>query len=299
MTVYGQGLPPQPDLAAIRELETLKDAYVPSQAAFHKFRFTYLFLNVVDNEAQRVKPPNVDELQWREAIQRAGGARNPDRLWPVMAVGFKDLIARQQVQVRLLSCPWFKDLIARQQVQEAAIKEHNERLERVVQQARQLARKQDTVVKDRTESIRKKHVSLGHDMLRVMRAVDALEGRFAAAMGYWSAASKASATELQQKIGQLEDAIAPSAPGGLQRRVDAVASAAHLRAGAPTSSSVAALDGRIAKESLEELFTLLQQHAEALARLQEVLRRNNRNLAIMAEEKARSERETPTAMAAS
>lgn len=33
-------------------------------------RFQYLFLNVVENPAARVKPPNVDELQWREAMQR-------------------------------------------------------------------------------------------------------------------------------------------------------------------------------------------------------------------------------------
>ena len=49
--------------------------------------------------ACRVKPLDVDELQWREALQRAGGPENPDRLWPVPAKGFKDLIARKTAQV--------------------------------------------------------------------------------------------------------------------------------------------------------------------------------------------------------
>lgn len=48
----------------------------------------------MENPAARVKPPNVDELQWREAMQRAGGPDNPDRLWPVLAQGFTDLLAR-------------------------------------------------------------------------------------------------------------------------------------------------------------------------------------------------------------
>ena len=38
----------------------------------------------------------VDELQWREALQRAGGADNPDHLWPVLAQGFKDLLGRYE-----------------------------------------------------------------------------------------------------------------------------------------------------------------------------------------------------------
>jgi len=56
-------------------------------------------VNVVDNPAARVKPGGVDELRWRAALQRAGGPDNPNRLWPVQATGFKDLIARKHAQV--------------------------------------------------------------------------------------------------------------------------------------------------------------------------------------------------------
>lgn len=91
---FGAGGPPQaPDLSAIRELESIKDSYIPTPAN-PRYRFQYLFLNVVENPAARVKPPGVDELQWREAMQRAGGPDNPDRLWPVLAQGFSDLLAR-------------------------------------------------------------------------------------------------------------------------------------------------------------------------------------------------------------
>ena len=43
----------------------------------------------------------VDELQWREAMQRAGGEGNARNLWPVLALGTKDLLARKHAQVRL------------------------------------------------------------------------------------------------------------------------------------------------------------------------------------------------------
>ena len=46
----------QMDLAAIRELEALRDTFVP-RPGNQRFRFHYLFLNVVDDPAHRVKPP--------------------------------------------------------------------------------------------------------------------------------------------------------------------------------------------------------------------------------------------------
>ena len=45
----------------------------------------------------------VDELQWQEAMQRAGGEGNARNLWPVLALGTKDLLARKHAQVRLRS----------------------------------------------------------------------------------------------------------------------------------------------------------------------------------------------------
>ena len=90
------GVAQQPDFSALKELESINNTCEPSNP---QCKFTYLFLNMVDNPAARVKPPNVDELQWRAALQRAGGLNNPDRLWPVQAKGFKDLLARKNAQV--------------------------------------------------------------------------------------------------------------------------------------------------------------------------------------------------------
>ena len=42
----------------------------------------------------------IDELQWREALQRAGGEGNAKHLWPVLALGTRDLLARKQAQVQ-------------------------------------------------------------------------------------------------------------------------------------------------------------------------------------------------------
>lgn len=90
----------QPDFSAQREIEAIAACYDPNNP---KFRFNYLFLNVVDNPAARVKPQDADELEWRGALHRAGGLNNPDRLWPVQAKGFKDLLARKDAQVGISS----------------------------------------------------------------------------------------------------------------------------------------------------------------------------------------------------
>jgi nuclear pore complex protein Nup54 len=44
------------------------------------YRFQHIFLNVLDNPAQKVKPPFVaDELSWKQAMRDAGGPDNADR----------------------------------------------------------------------------------------------------------------------------------------------------------------------------------------------------------------------------
>ena len=53
-------------------------------------------------QGQRVRPPQVDALQWRQALHAAGGEHNAQHLWPVLAVGFRDLVARKQAQVSCL-----------------------------------------------------------------------------------------------------------------------------------------------------------------------------------------------------
>lgn len=110
-TLRCAGLPPQPDLAAIKELEAIREAYTAAPGN-PRYRFHHLFLNVVDNPAACQKPPGVDELRWREAMQRAGGPANPNHLWPVLAHGTKDLIARKDAQVPPLRLPFCHGKVA-------------------------------------------------------------------------------------------------------------------------------------------------------------------------------------------
>jgi hypothetical protein len=60
-----------------RELEAIVAAYNPTSPGF---KFQALFLNVVDNPAQRVKPPGLlDEVKWKQAMRDAGGPSNMDK----------------------------------------------------------------------------------------------------------------------------------------------------------------------------------------------------------------------------
>jgi len=60
-----------------RELEAVVAGYNPSSTGF---KFQSLFLNVVDNPQQRVKPPGLlDEVKWKQALRDAGGPNNMDK----------------------------------------------------------------------------------------------------------------------------------------------------------------------------------------------------------------------------
>ncbi len=62
--------------AAIKEMGEVRAAYTPSSPTF---KFQHLFLNVVEDPAQRVKPANVDEIRWRQVLAQAGGPNNADK----------------------------------------------------------------------------------------------------------------------------------------------------------------------------------------------------------------------------
>ncbi|KAL4423917.1 hypothetical protein ABPG75_001218 [Micractinium tetrahymenae] len=260
---FAGAAPQAPDLSAIRELESIKDSYVPGPAN-QRYRFQHLLLNVVDNPAARVKPAGVDELQWRAALQRAGGPDNPDHLWPVLAQGFKDLLARKAAQ-------------------DATIKEDSKRLEELSQMVAQLASKQETVLRDQLEAVRRRHVQLCQQLLHVLRYIDALEGRFAQVVGYRGATPKELMQRLSAQLSEIEAGLAPTAAngGGLQGKVKALAATAQLRAGAPGGGGVVELEGQVDPAQLEQLFGILSQYTEALGKLGEVLRRDERAMGIL------------------
>lgn len=74
-------------------------------------------LLLIDTSLVPMLCAGVDDLAWREAVQRAGGPDNPDRLWPVLAAGLSDLRSREAAQVSCVSvfngrsyCPAAVDL---------------------------------------------------------------------------------------------------------------------------------------------------------------------------------------------
>ena len=83
----------------------------------------------------------VDELAWREAMVRAGGPDNGDRLWPVLATGLSDLLQREGAQ-------------------QDALQEHQQRLGLLTRAARDLARKQQTMLRDRLEGVKRREVRM-------------------------------------------------------------------------------------------------------------------------------------------
>ena len=68
----GTGMPAQPDLDAIRELEALRKAFQAAPGN-HQFRFQHLFLNVVDHPAARIRPQGAP-LSSLQILSVAGSA---------------------------------------------------------------------------------------------------------------------------------------------------------------------------------------------------------------------------------
>lgn len=256
------------DAAAVRELEALRDAFTGGPGN-RRYRFACLLLNVVDDPAARQKPEGVDELVWREALQKAGGPNNPDRLWPVLASGMSSLRAREEAQA-------------------SAVEEHRARLAAAATAVRDLAQRREDLLTGRLETARRREAQLGQQLLRVSRHIDALEGRFAAAMGHRPPAARSNAADIGKRLTNLEKALHPSAAAGLPRRIEKAAVATEDQLDRVASGRAQDDDGGGATEidpkSLQQLLSLLKQQQKSLSALEDVLQIDNRDLAIMLDE---------------
>eukprot|EP00192_Tetraselmis_astigmatica_P011755 CAMPEP_0117680650 /NCGR_PEP_ID=MMETSP0804-20121206/18484_1 /TAXON_ID=1074897 /ORGANISM="Tetraselmis astigmatica, Strain CCMP880" /LENGTH=410 /DNA_ID=CAMNT_0005490199 /DNA_START=81 /DNA_END=1313 /DNA_ORIENTATION=+ len=242
--------------AAMRELQAIDEAY---RAGAPHSAFTHFLLNVVDNPAQRVKPPHVDGHKWREAMKQAAVETHSGRLWPVQATGFGDLLDRRAAQ-------------------DAAIKENDERLAALRSAVRQISRKHELDIQERKQGIVRRHQELCHRLLRVTRWIDGAEGRLASSMG---ASQGCDISEYHRWIAAIEAAVAPSSAGGLQRQVEALAAAVRLRVGGAAqhaSSTKVGMD----EDSLRQMHVLLEKHMAAVRKLQEILVRDQRDMDILA-----------------
>ncbi|GBF92146.1 nuclear pore complex [Raphidocelis subcapitata] len=245
-----------------RELQEIANCYTPGHSSY---KFSHLFLSVVRPE-QRVRPAGVDELSWKQAIKEAGGENNPDGLWPVQANGFGDLLKRAQAQG-------------------AAIEENRQRLSELRDLAHKLSRRQESEIRGRIQALQARHVELSQRLLGVARCVDGLEGRLAMYMGARGDVSRGREGAIAATLDAAEGELSLAAAGSLQRRADVVAAAVRLRASGgaapgaagPGAGGAQALDDA----SMSALYVVLQDHADALARLQEVLRRDVLDVEVM------------------
>ncbi len=114
-----------------------------------------------------------------------------------------------------------------------------------------------------------------------MTQVDALEGRYAHALGYRSSTARETLESLSKHLASLESTIAPGSTGGLQGKVDALLAAARQRAGAGGGRGMGELEAAVDPASLQSAFAILSEYAEALSKMHAVLRRNQREVAVL------------------
>eukprot|EP00884_Botryococcus_braunii_P011308 jgi/Botrbrau1/20178/Bobra.0173s0076.1 len=258
------GLPPQPaaDLTAVRELEALRDAFY-AYPGNRLCIFNHFFLNVVENPAARVKPDGVNELKWREALQRAGGPDNAEQLYPVQANGFKDLLLRKNAQ-------------------DEAIREHQERVQNAVQLVRQLERKQETVIKDRTEKVERTQRELRSMLLKCIRYIDVLESRFASAIGYYpSDQCKQRVDKISKEISSLESEVSSTGlRETVRRRLEKLQAAIRLRGGASVASG-SIHQVAVSDDDLQKIFEILSETAAAAEKFQAMLDDVGRDVMVL------------------
>lgn len=111
--------------------------------------------------------------------------------------------------------------------------------------------------------------------------MDALEGRYAHALGYRSSTARDTLEALSKHLVSLESTIAPGSTGGLQGKVDALLAAARQRAGAGVGRGIGELEAAVDPASLQSAFAILSEYADALSKMHAVLRRNQREVAVL------------------
>lgn len=93
---------------------------------------------------------------------------------------------------------------------------------------------------------------------------------------------------LEQQLAGAEGAIGPGAAGALRDKVDALVAAARLRLGSANGRGAADVEGSLDAGSLASAYGILAEYAEALGKMQGVLQRASRDVAVLEELKGRA-----------
>ncbi|KAF9673664.1 hypothetical protein SADUNF_Sadunf10G0047600 [Salix dunnii] len=260
---------PLPFSLADRDIQAIVDAY-KEEPGNPKYAFKvdmvavlalcwqYLLLSVTDPQ-HRVKPAGVSEIMWAETMSKLEGMDSADRerLWPQLVQGFKDLSNRLKLQDEVI-------------VSDA------ERLRMTQSNVKMLQRHFQAETLPWIERMRQKEHSLQRRLLRVMRIMEALEGkgcRLPLTKGEAELAEKLVAITRQLKGSGVE----------LSRRVQNLLTVSRVQANGIGAGGSLYLPGstKIHEESLADMQEVLQQQTEAIARLGNVLKRDIRDMEIM------------------
>ncbi|KAI4336594.1 hypothetical protein L6164_015104 [Bauhinia variegata] len=242
---------------ADRDIQAIVDAY-KEDPGNPKYAFKHLLFSVTEPQF-RVKPVGVSDIMWAEAMSKLEGMESADRerLWPQLVQGFKDLSQRLKIQ-------------------DEVILSDAERLRITQSNVKMLQRHFQADTLPRIQRMKQKEQGLQRRLLRVMRIVDALEGK-----GCRIPLTKGEA-ELAEKLATITRQLKGSG-AELSRRVQNLLTVSRVQANGIGFGGSVYLPGstKIHEQSLADLQEVLQQQTEAIARLGSVLKRDIRDMEIM------------------
>ncbi|KAG8639995.1 nuclear pore complex protein NUP54 [Manihot esculenta] len=248
---------PLPFSLADRDIQAIVDAY-KEEPGNPKYAFKYLLFSVTDPQ-HRVKPAGVSDIMWAEAMAKLEGMESSDRerLWPQLVQGFKDLSHRLKLQDEVI-------------VSDA------ERLRMTQSNVKMLQRHFQAETLPWIQRMRQKEQSLQRRLLRIMRIMEALEGK-----GHRMPLMKGEA-ELAEKLAAITRQLKGSG-AELSRRVQNLLTISRVQANAIGAGGSIYLPGstKIHDQSLADMQEVLQQQTEAIARLGNVLKRDMRDMEII------------------
>ncbi|KAK2969282.1 hypothetical protein RJ640_030823 [Escallonia rubra] len=251
---------PLPFSLADRDIQAIVEAYKEEPGNI-KYAFKHLLFSVTEPQI-RTKPAGISDIMWAEAIGKLEGmeSSNRERLWPQLVMGFKDLSLRLKLQ-------------------DEVILSDAERLRMTQSNVKLLQRHFQAETLPRIERTRQQEQGLQRRLLRVMRIVEALEGK-----GFRLPLMKGE-VELAEKLAAITRQLRGSG-AELSRRVQNLRTISHLGGGSAQLPGSA----KIHEQSLADMQEVLQQQTEAISRLANVLKRDTRDMEIiMAEDTQKSD----------
>ncbi|MBA0586167.1 hypothetical protein Gorai_016917 [Gossypium raimondii] len=247
---------PLPFSLADRDIQAIVDAY-KEEAGNPKYAFKHLLFSVIEPQF-RGKAAGVSDIMWAEAMAKLEGMESSDRerLWPQLVQGFKDLSQRLKLQDEVI-------------VSDA------ERLRMTQSNVKMLQRHFQAETLPWIQRMRQKEQSLQRRLLKMMRILEALEGkgcRVPLMKGEVELAEKLAAITRQARSG-----------AELSRRVQNLLIVSRVQANAIGAGGSLYLPGstKIHEQSLADMQEVLQQQTEAIARLGNVLKRDIRDMEII------------------